>query len=45
MDGSCLRFYLTQGHRLHGVPLWEWLLRTSGAAQPSMPWRALAATT
>lgn len=29
MDGSYLRFYLTQGHRLHGAPLWEWLLRTA----------------
>ncbi|HTN49701.1 MAG TPA: DUF190 domain-containing protein [Burkholderiaceae bacterium] len=29
MDGSYLRFYLTQGHRLHGMPLWEWLLRTA----------------
>ena len=29
MEGSYLRFYLTQGHRLHGIPLWEWLLRSA----------------
>jgi PII-like signaling protein len=29
MEGSYLRFYVTQGHRLHGMPLWEWLLRTA----------------
>lgn len=26
MEGSFLRFYVTQGHKLHGKPLWEWLL-------------------
>ena len=29
MDGSYLRFYVTQGHRLHHTLLWEWLLRTA----------------
>ena len=29
MDGSYLRFYVTQGHRLHHMLLWEWLLRTA----------------
>lgn len=29
MEGSYLRFYVTQGHRLHGMLLWEWLLRTA----------------
>jgi len=27
MEGSYLRFYVTEGHRLHGMLLWEWLLR------------------
>ncbi len=31
MEGSFLRFYVTQGHRLHGSPLWEWLLVTANA--------------
>ncbi len=26
MEGSYLRFYVLQDHRLHGRPLWEWLL-------------------
>ena len=29
MQGSFLRFYLTERHRLHGLPLWKWLLRTA----------------
>jgi PII-like signaling protein len=29
MDGLYLRFYVTEGHRLHGMLLWEWLLRTA----------------
>jgi PII-like signaling protein len=29
MDGSFLRFYVTEGHRLHGMLLWEWLLRAA----------------
>jgi len=29
MEGSFLRFYVTQGHRMHGLPQWEWLLRTA----------------
>jgi PII-like signaling protein len=29
MEGSYLRFYVTEGHRLHGMLLWEWLLRTA----------------
>jgi PII-like signaling protein len=29
MEGSFLRFYVTQSHRLHGKPLWEWLLYTA----------------
>lgn len=33
MEGSYLRFYVTQGHRLHGVPLWDWLLHTANRLQ------------
>jgi PII-like signaling protein len=29
MEGSYLRFYVMQGHRLHGRTLWEWLLWTA----------------
>lgn len=29
MEGSYLRFYVAQGHRLHGTSLWEWLLHTA----------------
>jgi len=29
MDGSYLRFYATEGHRLHGMQLWQWLLSTA----------------
>jgi len=29
MQGSFLRFYLTERHWLHGMPLWKWLLRTA----------------
>jgi PII-like signaling protein len=29
MDGSYLRFYVTEGHRVHGMLLWEWLLHTA----------------
>lgn len=29
MDGLYLRFYVTEGHRLHGMLLWEWMLRTA----------------
>lgn len=29
MHGSYLRFYVTQGYRLHGVSLWDWLLHTA----------------
>lgn len=29
MDGLYLRFYVTEDHRLHGMLLWEWLLRTA----------------
>jgi uncharacterized protein len=29
MEGSYLRFYVPESHRLHGVLLWEWLLRTA----------------
>lgn len=27
MEGSYLRFYVPEGHRLHGMLLWEWMLR------------------
>ena len=26
MDGALLRFYVHEGDRLHGKPVWEWLL-------------------
>jgi uncharacterized protein len=26
MDGSFLRFYVLEGHRVHHSPVWEWLL-------------------
>lgn len=26
MDGSFLRFYVAEGHRVHHSPVWEWLL-------------------
>jgi PII-like signaling protein len=29
MEGSYLRFYVVEGHRLHGSLLWEWLLKTA----------------
>jgi PII-like signaling protein len=29
MEGSYLRFYVTEGHRLHGMLLWEWLLKAA----------------
>jgi hypothetical protein len=29
MEGSFLRFYVTEGHRLQGVPLWDRVLRTA----------------
>lgn len=29
MEGSFLRFYVAEGQRLHGILLWEWLLRTA----------------
>jgi PII-like signaling protein len=29
MEGSYLRFYVTQGYRLHGMPLWDWLLHAA----------------
>jgi PII-like signaling protein len=29
VEGSFLRFYVNQSRRLHGLPLWEWLLRTA----------------
>jgi PII-like signaling protein len=29
MEGSFLRFYVTQTRKLHGKPLWEWLLYTA----------------
>lgn len=29
MQGSFLRFYVTEGHRLHGTLLWKWLLRVA----------------
>ena len=29
MEGSFLRFYVTEGHRLHGMLLWEWMLRAA----------------
>ena len=29
MAGSFLRFYVSQGYRLHGSPVWEWLLFTA----------------
>jgi uncharacterized protein len=31
MQGSYLRFYVTERHRLHGMPLWKWLLREGHA--------------
>ena len=27
MNGSLLRFYVHEGQRHHGVPVWEWLLK------------------
>jgi PII-like signaling protein len=29
MDGSYLRFYVPQSQRLHGAPLWDWLLHAA----------------
>jgi PII-like signaling protein len=29
MEGSYLRFYVTERQRLHGMALWEWLLMTA----------------
>jgi len=29
MNGSYLRFYVTEGHRMHHMLTWEWLLRTA----------------
>ncbi len=29
MNGSFLRFYVHEGHRYHGVLVWEWLLKTA----------------
>ncbi len=29
MQGSYLRFYVPQAQRLHGAPLWDWLLHTA----------------
>src|SRR5687767_14131330 len=26
MDGFFLRFYVLEGHRVHHLPVWEWLL-------------------
>jgi len=26
MDGLLLRFYVLEGHRVHHLPVWEWLL-------------------
>ncbi len=31
MEGSYLRLYVSETQRLHGVLLWEWLLRTANA--------------
>lgn len=31
MEGSFLRFYVTQSHKVHGKPLWEWLLFTANS--------------
>jgi PII-like signaling protein len=31
MEGSYLRFYVVEGHRLHGTLLWEWMLKTANA--------------
>lgn len=31
MEGSYLRFYVVEGHRLHGILLWEWMLKTANA--------------
>lgn len=31
MQGSCLRFYLSEKQRHHGVLLWEWLLERANA--------------
>jgi PII-like signaling protein len=29
MEGSYLRFYVPQAQRLHGAPLWDWLLHAA----------------
>ena len=31
MDGSLLRFYVHENHRLHGQLAWEWLLQQANA--------------
>ena len=31
MTGECLRFYVDENHRHHGVLLWEWLLEQANA--------------
>ena len=44
MDGSFLRFYVNEGQRLHGRPVWEWLLeRAAGLGiRGGSAFRALA---
>ena len=29
MDGSLIRFFVAQGHHLHGLPTWQWMLSTA----------------
>jgi PII-like signaling protein len=29
MQGSFLRFYVHEGQRRHGIPLWDWLLQNA----------------
>lgn len=31
MQGSYLRFYVQESHRVHGRPVWEWLLEQANA--------------
>lgn len=33
MEGSCLRFYVPQTQRVHGAPLWDWLLHAANRLQ------------
>jgi PII-like signaling protein len=44
MNGSFLRFYVHEGHRIHGVLAWEWLLKKANdlGLQGGSAFRALA---